>query len=73
MGVGRAGTVGGRAKSPVAAVVSVTCQAAAAVCSAYVAYGTAAGVGAGRAGTAEGGRKDRLRLQPASIVGLRDP
>ena len=32
MGMGRAGTMGGRAKSPVAAVVSVACQAVAAVC-----------------------------------------
>ena len=57
-GVGGAGTVEGRAKSPVAAVVSVACRAAAAACSACVAYGTAAGAGAGRAGTAGGKRKD---------------
>ena len=54
-GVGGAGAAEGRAKSPVAAVVSVACRAAAAACSAY---GTAAGAGTGRASTAGGGRKD---------------
>ena len=45
-------------KSLVAVVVSVSCQAVAAACLACVAYGTVAGAGAGRVGTAGGGRKD---------------
>ena len=58
-GVGGAGAVEGRAKSPVAAVVSVACRAAAAACSAY---GTAAGAGTGRASTAGGRRKDPVAV-----------
>ena len=59
--MGGAGAVGGRVKSQVVAVVSVVCQAASIACLAYlawVAYGTTAGVDAGRAGMSGGGRKD---------------
>ena len=54
MGVDRDGAVGGRAKIPVVAVVSVTCQAVA--CLACVAFGIVAGVDI--ANTTGGGGKE---------------